>query len=196
MAVNICILLAAIASFATSTVSATDVIKVPLQTRSQPILRIPDGQAVLMTAYAEGVQIYVSKPDADPAGATTAPSLKWVLKAPRAVLFDQNHKKIGAHSAGPTWELQDGSKVMGERTPVLRVDAAKASDIAWLLLKAKSHEGSGLLSRVTYVLRVDTSGGVSARPPSSHQGQQETQVRYRATYIFLCAAPEEPKSRS
>jgi hypothetical protein len=39
---------------------------------------------------------------------------KWTLKAPEADLFDANGRAIGRHYAGPTWELMDGSEVVGK----------------------------------------------------------------------------------
>ncbi|MBA3727200.1 MAG: DUF3455 domain-containing protein [Armatimonadetes bacterium] len=148
-----------------------------------PTLRIPDGQSLLLSARAEGVQIYTAKPKAG-----SATTFEWVLKAPRAILFDQDHKKIGTHSGGPTWELNNGSKVVGVQPPKQRVDAANPKDVAWLLLEAKSHEGTGPLSKVTFIMRVDTAGGVPHSVPPTKEGQ-ETQVKYRATYVFLCASP-------
>ncbi len=147
--------------------------------QERPALRIPDGQSLLLSAHAEGVQIYTAKPKA---GATSA--FEWVLKAPRATLFDPDHKKIGTHLAGPTWELSDGSKVVGMQPPKQRVDAMSPKDVAWLLLEAKSHEGSGLLSRVSFIMRVDTSGGVAPATAPTKEGQ-EAQVKYSATYLFL-----------
>lgn len=146
-----------------------------------PTLRIPEGQSLLLLVRAEGVQIYGAT-----LKASSPAAYEWRLKAPRATLFDQDHKKVGAHTAGPTWELNDGSKVVGAQPPMQRVDSANADNVAWLLLEAKSHEGTGLLSRVTYILRVDTSGGIAPAKLPTKDGQ-EVQVKYRATYLFLAA---------
>ena len=150
--------------------------------QSGAALRIPDGQRLLLSLQAEGVQIYTSKVKAG-----SPATYEWVLKAPRATLFDNAHHKKGTHSVGPLWELEDGSKVFGVQPPKQRVDAAGASDVAWLLLEAKSHEGTGLLTQVTYILRVNTAGGVAPVEPPTKAGQ-EKQVKYRATYLFLAAA--------
>jgi len=144
--------------------------------RQSPPLRVPDGQAVLFSAHAEGVQIYESKAKAD-----TPKALEWVLKAPDATLFDSAGKKIGRHYAGPTWEATDGSKVVGERLAMS--PASRPADIPWLLLKAASTSGSGAMSKVSYIMRIDTQGGVPQRPPRSIG--QESRVRYKATYIFF-----------
>lgn len=150
-------------------------------TGTQPVdsLRIPEGQAFLFSARAQGVQIYVGK-----LKASDSKSLEWVLKAPRADLLDQTGKKIGVHSAGPTWELNDGSKVVGDQPPKQRIASPNVGNIPWLLLEAKSHGGQGLLNRATYVLRVDTDAGIAPSLPPKREGE-EIEVKYRATYIFL-----------
>jgi hypothetical protein len=39
---------------------------------------------------------------------------EWVFKAPEARLIDLTDKNIGKHYTGPTWESNDGSKVIEE----------------------------------------------------------------------------------
>jgi Protein of unknown function (DUF3455) len=112
-------------------------------------LRIPDAQTLLLTAKGVGVQIYKSQLKS---GSTT--EFEWVLKEPRANLYDNSRKKIGKHYAGPTWESKDGSKVVGKLKQ--SVPAPKADNIPWLLVEAQSHEGKGIFSEVSYILRVDT----------------------------------------
>ncbi len=62
--------------------------------------------------------------------------------------------------------------------------------MAWLLLKATSHEGAGIFSKVTYIQRVDTWAG---RPPATgatkENAGKELRVKYEATYRFFGAAP-------
>jgi hypothetical protein len=142
----------------------------------------PEGHVMLFKAKAEGAQIYVCKAKAD-----DPDRLEWELKAPDADLFDERGQRIGRHFAGPTWEaLDDGSQVIG--TQVEKTSAPKGGDIPWLLLKRKSGAGKGRFSRVTYIQRVDTEGGIA--PASScdkaRQGQ-EVRVKYKATYVFYCA---------
>jgi hypothetical protein len=65
---------------------------------------------------------------------------------------------VGAHGAGPHWtSTVDGSVVNG--TKVAQVDAPLATAIPWLLLRATSTSGMGVFSDVTYVQRVNTTGG-------------------------------------
>jgi len=137
-------------------------------------LRVPDGEPLLLRAAARGAQIYACQ-------AKGAAGFDWVLEAPDAQLFDQSGARIGRHFAGPTWESADGTRVVGEvvqRSPV-------PGAVPWLLLRAKSHEGTGVLASATYILRVDTVGGVA---PSSgcdavHAGAR-ARVDYSAHYDF------------
>lgn len=146
-------------------------------------LRVPDGQTLLFTARAEGVQIYVARAKpGDPA------TLEWILKGPEADLFDASSVKIGKHYAGPTWKATDGSTVTGER--VSSSPASSPADLPWLLVRAKSSSGHGSMNHVSYVMRVDTCGGVPGSSPL--HVEEETRVRYKATYIFLGVALQSP----
>jgi hypothetical protein len=143
------------------------------------ILRVPDGQSLILRAAARGAQIYTCKGNAaEPA------AFEWVLKAPDAELFDQNGARIGRHYAGPTWESADGSRVVGE---VMQRSAVQDA-IPWLLLRAKSNEGAGTFAGVKYIQRIDTAGGVapSAGCDSAHAGA-EARVDYSANYDFYGA---------
>lgn len=146
-------------------------------------LQIPDGQTFLLSAKGVGYQIYTSKPkDGSPT------EFVWGLPpTPQATLHDNSDKKIGKHYVGPTWESTDGSKVIGQLPPK-SVPAPKAGDIPWLLIEAKSHEGEGVFSKVSYILRVDTVGGIAPTHAPTRKGQ-EARVKYLATYIFL--APKQ-----
>jgi hypothetical protein len=120
-----------------------------------------------------GDQIYACK--------KTAEQYAWTLKEPQAELFDEQNKVIGHHSAGPTWELNDGSRVVGK--VVAKVDSP--ASIPWLLLSAASHSGNGTLSNVTSIQRLHTSGGKapSSGCDASHEGL-ETRANYTADYLF------------
>ena len=72
-------------------------------------LKVPATQTLSFTAQASGVQIYECN-----ASKTDPTRFEWVFRAPDAELFDSAGKNIGKHYAGPTWESNDGSKVIGE----------------------------------------------------------------------------------
>ena len=144
-------------------------------------LPIPDGQSLLLSAKGVGHQIYKSQLKS---GSTT--EFEWVLKEPRAKLIENSHEEIGKHYLGPTWESKDGSTVVGKLKQ--SVPAPKAGNIPWLLVEAATHDGrEGLFSKVSYILRIDTVGGIAAAYPPTELGQ-EKQVPYEATYVFLVPA--------
>ena len=66
----------------------------------------PPGAKLLLEVAAQGVQIYTCEKATD--------GYHWVFIAPDAVLFDAAGRQIGTHFAGPTWQSEDGSKIVGE----------------------------------------------------------------------------------
>ena len=143
-----------------------------------PILQVPDGQTVLLKAHAKGVQIYQCVATAADPG-----KFDWSFKAPEADLTNEGGKKIAKHYAGPTWEANDGSKVVGAVQQ--KTDAPRPGAVPWLLLKAKTNEGTGTFARVTYIQRVDTEGGVApAAGCDQAHVNAEARVEYRANYYF------------
>ena len=143
-----------------------------------PTLRVPDGQTVLLKALGKGVQIYecMATP-ADPG------KFAWSFKGPEADLTDENGGKVAKHYTGPTWEANDGSKVVGE--VLKKADAPRPGAVPWLLLKAKTNEGTGTFARVAYIQRVDTEGGVApAAGCDQAHVKSEARVDYAANYYF------------
>ena len=141
-------------------------------------IKVPDGQTVLLKALGKGVQIYGCKAKPGDPG-----KFEWSFKAPEADLTNEHGDKIAKHYAGPTWEANDGSKVVGEKKA--ETPAPRPGAVPWLLLKAKTNEGTGTFARVTYIQRVDTEGGV-APAAGCDQAHVTTEVRvdYRANYYF------------
>jgi len=133
-------------------------------------LQVPEGNKVAFHAYAVGVQIYHWN------------GTNWVFVAPEALLFAEarGHGEVAIHYAGPTWESGSGSKVVGARVAGATVDP---SAIPWLLLRAVSSEGPGIFHRVTFIQRVNTTGGNAPAAPGSSAGQ-EARVPYTAEYYF------------
>ena len=141
-------------------------------------LRAPAGQIPFLEAFAKGVQIYECVAKADQPTA-----YEWKLTGPEAVLADAAGKTIGKHFAGPTWEANDGSAVVGEVKA--RDPGPGAASIPWLLLTAKSTSGKGLLSATKSVQRVDTVGGVApAELCNATQLKQVARIAYTAKYYF------------
>ena len=140
-------------------------------------LRVPSTDRLALEVRAIGVQIYDCKPSGNPT------QRGWVLRAPEAELFDPSGKKIGRHYAGPTWELNDGSKVVGEVKA--RDDRPDPDAIPWLLLSVKSGSGSGAFARAVSIQRVQTVGGKApAGGCVEAEAGREVRVPYSATYCF------------
>lgn len=146
-------------------------------------LRAPASQMPSLEAQANGVQIYECN-----ANKTDPTRFEWIFKAPEADLFDNVGRKIGKHYAGPTWESEDQSKVLGEVKA--RDDGPDADAVPWLLLKAKSTSGIGVFGRTQSIQRVRTVGGKApAQGCSQEQAGKEARVPYKATYYFYVARP-------
>jgi hypothetical protein len=133
----------------------------------------PATAKVLLVARGEGVQIYSCETKGD--------QWLWESKGPEATLFDAQGAPIGKHFTGPTWQLADGSTIVG--TPV--ASQRQVTTIPWLLLSAKSSGQAGTLDAVRFVQRTDTVGG---RPPAvgcdAQHPHTESRVPYSAKYSF------------
>ncbi len=146
-------------------------------------LKVPVTQVLSLQAQSSGVQIYECK-----ASQEDPKRFRWVFKAPQAELFDRAGSRIGRHYAGPTWELNDGSQVVGELQA--QEDSPDASAIPWLLLRAKSTSGHGVLRWTQSIQRLYTVGGkapVEGCEPA--QEGKEARVAYSATYRFYVEKP-------
>ena len=140
--------------------------------------QVPDaiaakGETAVATWHAEGAQIYECKAGADG-------KLAWAFREPIASLFADG-KTIGRHYAGPNWEHMDGSAVVGKVAG--NSPGATPKDIPLLKLEVVSSRGSGVLSGVTTVQRINTVGG-------RHDGACEKagtfySAPYAADYVFL-----------
>ena len=139
----------------------------------------PQGSTLLLEAAADGVQIYTCEAKGN--------LFQWTFTAPEANLFDKQGRQIGTHFAGPTWKMADGSEIVGE--VVAKADAPERDAIQWLVLRAKAHEGQGILADVAFIRRTDTRGGVAptAGCDAGHVSEQ-VRMRYSATYQFFSAA--------
>jgi hypothetical protein len=133
------------------------------------------GEELVLMARATGFQIYVCRPDADGKPA-------WTLKAPEAELFDEQGKSIGKHFGGPTWQLNDGSQITGKMAA--KVDSPHPEAIPWLLVSVIGHSGSGALSGVTSIQRVNTVGGLAPPECTDQSGEVEFRTSYSADYYF------------
>jgi hypothetical protein len=144
-------------------------------------LRPSSNESLAGIASARGVQIYECR-----ASKEQADQYQWAFVAPEADLFDARGGKIGKHYAGPHWESNDGSKIVG--TVKERVDAPQADAIPWLLLTTKSVGSSGSFGGVTSIQRVNTSGGVTPKDGCSQNTLGAIRrINYTADYYFFTA---------
>jgi hypothetical protein len=136
-------------------------------------LQVPVGNEVAFHAFATGVQIYAWNGTA------------WVFVAPSATLFaDAGYNgQVGTHYAGPTWQSNSGSKVVGKRLAGCSPDP---NSIPWLKLLAISTQGPGIFDGVTFVQRVNTVGGKAPTAPGTTVGDLAN-VPYTAEYVFYRA---------
>ena len=142
-----------------------------------PEVFVPDGQEHAFSLFAEGVQIYFWT------------GTNWSFRAPEAELYDGDRQHVGKHykgTNGPTWEATDGSRVVA--SVVTNANAYNAHSIPHLLLKAVSSSDEGTISRVTYIQRVDTLGGMAPAEPGKTV-EQEARVKYSAEYAFYRKTP-------
>ena len=107
-----------------------------------------------------------------------------MFKAPEANLFDSGGAQVGTHGAGPHWASSDGSVVNG--TTITQSASPTGDAIPWLLLRATAWSGTtGLFSDVSYVQRLNTSGGKApATGCDSMSVGTELRVGYAADYYF------------
>ena len=131
------------------------------------------GQTVVLSTHAEGAQVYECK-------AAAEGKLAWTFREPIATLFVDG-KTIGRHYAGPNWEDVDGSAVVGKVAG--SAPGAASDDIPWLKLQVISSRGSGVLTGVTTVQRINTKGGKLDGACDAAGGYRN--VPYSADYVFL-----------
>jgi hypothetical protein len=140
--------------------------------------QVPDtiaakGETAVATFHAEGAQVYECKAGSDG-------KLAWAFREPIATLL-LDGKTVGRHYAGPNWEHMDGSAVVGKVAG--NAPGATPKDIPLLKLEVTASRGSGTLSGVTTVQRINTQGG-------RHDGACEKagtfySAPYAADYVFL-----------
>jgi hypothetical protein len=152
------------------------------QTAQNPLpnseLKDPDGQKVQFKfqTLPTSVQVYTCKP-ADQGFAWSGPD-------PDAILTNPEHTLTVHHYKGPAWEATDGSLVRSEGGLAKHFLPNNKDAVHWLELPAK--DAAKQFGKVTFIHRIDTSGGL---PPSEkscnaqHSGDQE-RVNYSATYLF------------
>ena len=166
---NVMSLAAALLTLAACT--SLESVEVPAALRTAP------NEKLAYWVPARGMQIYECRQRASGAG------FEWAFIAPDAELLDAFGNFIGHHGAGPYWQSNDGSRVVG--AVKARADAPTKSAIPWLLLTTKSNGSPGRFSQVTSIQRVNTVGGIAPATGCSEESLAMTaHVPYSADYVF------------
>lgn len=140
----------------------------------------PPTQRAILTVTGKGTQIYLCQQS--PSGP------QWVFQAPEANLTDASGNPAGTHGAGPIWNSKDGSSVKG--AVLVKAPSPEPNSIPWLLLKATTTSGTGIMSKVEFIRRSDTHGGNA--PTTGCDAQHintGARIPYTATYTFYSAKP-------
>ncbi len=141
-------------------------------------IAVPSGNNVAMMSVGVGDLTYECR-----AKANAAAEYEWAFVGPNAVLYNRDRSStIGKYYAGPTWESSDGSKVTGKQ---LAVSPGASGAIPLQLVQANPATGTGSMSGVTYIQRLNTQGGVAPAMPcaASSVGNKQV-VKYQADYVF------------
>jgi Protein of unknown function (DUF3455) len=140
-------------------------------------VRVPAGQSMRMVTTGVGEITYECREKTAAAG-----QFEWAFVAPVATLYSGDKRSVGKYYAGPTWEAADGSKVTGKQ---VAVSPATPGNIPLQLVKTDPAMGSGAMTGVTYIQRLNTKGGVapSMACDAASKGKRQ-QVAYEADYVF------------
>lgn len=131
------------------------------------------GRTVLARFHAEGAQIYACRARAE--GGDPA----WTLREPIASLMEEG-QTVGRHFAGPHWQLDDGSLVMGRLLQSL--PGATPTDSPLLRLSIVQNSRTGRLAQATEVYRLNTKSGLLSGP-CDRAGELRS-MPYSADYLF------------
>ena len=156
-----------------------------------PALAVPAGATLSLQYHGIGMQIYTCTPSGGAGGAAGSGAdagvvtYSWVLKGPDAKLYNASGAQVGTHGIGPEWTSSDGSVVNGTKVEQVSAPSATPPAIPWLLLRASSTTGTGVFTNVTYVQRLNTTGGVApATGCDASTSGTDTSVSYTADYYF------------
>ena len=133
------------------------------------VIKVPAGNKKVATMPARGVQTYQCA-----AGA-------WTFLQPDAILRYHGRAEV-LHSKGPVWtSTRDGSSV----TAAAQANSPVPGAIPQLLLKSTGNRGPGGFAGVTFIQRLNTTGGLA--PTGACTDGATVSVPYTADYTFWVA---------
>jgi len=136
-------------------------------------IKAPTEVDPVLELVAVGVQIFRCEQDKE--------GFHWVFRLPEAELRDARGQVVGHHGANYSFEHADGSRLIGT---IVGYDSPSSDDsLRWLLLRTQSY-GQGEFDKMTYVQRVETSGGLPPARCSAEQLNQILRVPFSAKFIF------------
>ncbi|TWP47054.1 DUF3455 domain-containing protein [Lentzea tibetensis] len=140
--------------------------------RVPDVIKVPAGNRQIALLQARGVQTYQCTSGA------------WGFLQPDAILSSYGRALV-LHSRGPVWtSVDDGSSVTAATVASSPVPLA----VPQLLLKSTGNRGPGLLGEVTFVQRLNTTGGLS--PTGACKDGTTASIPYTADYAFWAAVPK------
>jgi hypothetical protein len=154
------------------------------------------GGSLLLHVRGKGTQDYSCERSERDGGAQDGGSgstFGWVFVGPEAILDDCSGVAVGRHLASggtatkPEWMTWDGSVVIGKKLRATVAPGSSTSALPSLLLHALSHSETGILSKVRYIERVNTTGGVAPSAAACDAARIGTieKVPYSADYYFF-----------
>lgn len=167
---NLAVAALLIAAAVSISAAQEDPTRVPVLPLGCEQLQVPEGNEVAFRVYASGVQVYWWN------------GSKWGFVGPIATLYSNEALtgKVGTHYAGPTWKSNSGSLVIGKNPIPCTPDP---DSIPWLRIEKDETDGAGIFSGVTFIQRVNTSGGKAPSEPGMFDGE-EVSVPYTTEYYF------------
>jgi hypothetical protein len=162
---------------ATACLAATAALAQSNPAAAPEAVRPPAGHRIALDTWGVGEITYECREKKDAVG-----QYEWAFVTPVATLVDSQKKTVGKYYGGPTWESNDGSKVTGKQVAVA---PATPGSIPLQLVKADPAMGSGAMTGVTYIQRLDTKAGIAPASAcdAAAKGRQE-KVAYEARYVF------------
>jgi Protein of unknown function (DUF3455) len=150
-------------------------------------LEIPAGHSLLLRTTASGVQTY------DCIGGA------WSFRSPRAEVFEDFFgAPVISHyggidrglNGGPWWESnRDGSRIRGGNA--VSAPSARPNSITQLRVQVLERSGTGLLSDVSWIHRLNTVGGVA--PTGACTTGQRFDSPYTTDYYFYTPGDSRPQ---